>query len=109
MQPIETPARDPISGNKLARNIKHLTFCRASLAIVSGLAAGILGLESLAGFAFYLGVSAVLSIGLMFKTGFNVQKYFPDTLTMLTFGIFANMPSYVLFWTLAYGIVHIYD
>jgi EMC6 len=55
-----------------------------------------------------MAASAFLSILLHFKAGSDL-KFFMDRWTPLTFGIQANLPSYVLFWTLAYNVIHVFD
>jgi hypothetical protein len=68
-----------------------------------GAAAGVIGLEGLQGILFYLLASLYLSAILyLFQT-----TYYSIT-SILTDGLASATQSYVLFWTLFYGIVHIY-
>jgi hypothetical protein len=70
-----------------------------------GAAAGVLGLEGLQGVLFYLLASLYLSAILyLFQATYTTTK----TSTILTDGLASAAQSYVLFWTLFYGIVHIY-
>ncbi|KAI8916045.1 hypothetical protein EDD86DRAFT_197524 [Gorgonomyces haynaldii] len=97
-----------VSGEALAFNAKFLKNTRASLAIFLGTVAGILGLENHYGFLFYLLVSGVFSVLVLLKTGLQPTVYYDKWLTAASFGILGNISSFVLFWTLAYGIVHVY-
>ncbi|KAI9017480.1 transmembrane protein 93-like protein [Gaertneriomyces semiglobifer] len=92
------------------KNTQIVQYARSSLAFISGAAAGILGIEGwIGGFAFYLASSLLLSLLLWAKTGGNSKKYFPRVEMLWTEEVTGNAFSYLLFWTLAYGLVHIYD
>ncbi|KND02308.1 uncharacterized protein SPPG_02783 [Spizellomyces punctatus DAOM BR117] len=94
----------------LRNNAGVLQYARSSLAFISGAAAGILGLEGwLHGFLFYVASSLVLSLILWLKTGFNPKRYFPTPDMLWVHEVAGNAFSYLLFWTLAYGLVHVYD
>jgi hypothetical protein len=98
------------SAEAITFNLLSISRARAILALVSGTAAGILGLESLYGFLFYFVCSLLLSIILfVVKTGMNPGKYLPTNDMIWTFGVFGNLSSYVLFWVLAFGVVNIYE
>ncbi|KAJ1966893.1 hypothetical protein IWQ62_002183 [Dispira parvispora] len=75
-----------------------------------GISAGILGLSGLAGFLYYAlswGVLAAVIFSL--KTHAAPGAYFRGPTTLLTQGVIAGLFTYVLFWTLAFGLVHVYD
>jgi hypothetical protein len=110
----------------IGHNVRIITYCRSTLAAVAGAAAGILGLQGLSGFFFYFIASAIMSAGLYVWTNFKPGKYFPGMgapsgptgassgewmalVNVLTFEVFGSLFSYLLFWTLVYGLVHIYD
>ncbi|CAB4374276.1 unnamed protein product [Rhizophagus irregularis] len=69
----------------IVHNVKTITFIRSSMSAITGSAAGILGLTGYS--------------GVYFRNGSDVW----------TEGVFGGLFSYVLFWTLLYGIVHVYD
>ncbi|OMJ16252.1 ER membrane protein complex subunit 6 [Smittium culicis] len=76
-----------------------------------GAAAGILGLTSYKGFIFFavfwLLNSAIL---IAFKCGFKHQLYFKDALSELVYGsAFGSLLTYILVWTLFYGLIYIYE
>ena len=82
-------------------NIRSLT------ASLFGVAAGTLGLESYAGFIFYLVASLVVS-ALLFalKTEGKPSAYFYSPLGDLWLGdVFGGLSGFVLTWTLFYGLV----
>eukprot|EP00897_Mesotaenium_endlicherianum_P010508 jgi/Mesen1/9486/ME000063S08940 len=67
---------EPVAADSLAVNCRVVYYCRTFLAIVAGVAAGILGLTGLSGFLFYVVIMAFSSIGLLVKAGFDVNSYF---------------------------------
>ncbi|KAJ3111833.1 ER membrane complex subunit 6 [Phlyctochytrium bullatum] len=80
------------------------------LAAVAGAAAGILGFQGISGFLFYFAASALMSLALVaLPAKFQPAKYFPMWWMILTHEVFGSLFSYVLFWTLVYGLVHVYD
>lgn len=95
-------------------NAKNLLYARSSLALVCGLAAGILALEGFAtGLLFYAAASAVLSaaihVRIVLVDGQSVQSRFPGgPLELWTANILSSTFSYFLFWTFAFGLVHMY-
>jgi len=114
------------------------TRSRTFVAIVSGCAAGVMGLTGLVGFGFCLLTTFMLSLGMYFSLGGKPAPYFkgndiwtqgvsgalmvrldaraarrPPLLLSLPAPPTATQPhprvqSYILFWTLFYDIVHIY-
>ncbi|XP_071455338.1 ER membrane protein complex subunit 6 [Hetaerina americana] len=89
-------------------NAAVLEYCRTSMAALSGGTAGLLGLTSFYGFAFY--VFAVVGLWglILVKAGSQWKKYFISRKTILTHGFFGGLFTYVLFWTFLYGMVHVY-
>eukprot|EP00850_Spirogloea_muscicola_P015410 SM000117S25530 [mRNA] locus=s117:432074:433584:+ [translate_table: standard] len=89
-------------------NVRILYYSRTFLSIFGGVAAGILGLTGLAGFFFYILVMLLSSVAVLLKARLDVGAYFPSWQQLVLDGIGQGMMSYVLFWTLAYDIVHIF-
>ena len=81
---------------------------RTAGATLSGCAAGILGLTGLKGFALYVLVSILMSATLWVHTGEQRSKFFRSSMDLLWEGITGNLFTYILFWTVLYGMVHIY-
>lgn len=82
-------------------NIRSLT------ASLFGVAAGTLGLESYPGFLFYLiGTLAVQTLILAVRAHGKQETYFYSPVSELWIGdLFGGLMSFVLTWTLFYGIV----
>jgi hypothetical protein len=74
-------------------NMKHneeiIDYAHTAMCVISGCIAGVMGLTSLTGFALMLSLYMV-------------------TPAFMFHGIGGHVLSFVLFWTLAYGLVHIY-
>merc|ERR1711939_85747 len=94
----------------VAHNTKSLNYVRSTLACISGAIAGILGLTSYTGFAFYFITSLwVGGIVAAYNTGFKPGQYFKQgLLETSTQDLIGNSLSYTLFWTLFFGLVHVY-
>lgn len=86
---------------QVVSNIRNLT------ASLFGVAAGTLGLESYAGFIFYL-LGSLLVSALLFalKTDGKPDAYFYRPLGDMWLGeVFGGLSGFVLTWTLFYGLV----
>ena len=92
----------------IRNNLGVVEYCRAFLAVVSGSAAGILGLTGLNGFAFYILVSLLMSILLGLKTQSKSERYFVSKWHLLTNGVFGELFTYLLVWTFMYGMIHVF-
>ncbi|GAA5919598.1 hypothetical protein JCM1841_001070 [Sporobolomyces salmonicolor] len=82
----------------------------AATACIAGATAGLLGLTNLVGFAFFF-LTALL-VGGAFATvncAGKPARYFVTAREPLVSGLLENLFSYVLFWTLFYSLVYIYD
>ncbi|RKP35486.1 Rab5-interacting protein family, partial [Dimargaris cristalligena] len=90
--------------NRILDNVQTLA------AGTTGSAAGILGLTGWAGFAFYV-VSWLVSVATIhtLKTGSSPSRYFPAASALATQTLVSSLFTFVLFWTLAFGLVHVYD
>ncbi|KAF9093768.1 ER membrane complex subunit 6 [Mortierella sp. GBA35] len=94
----------------IAKNGQTMNFIRSSYSAVLGLAAGTLGLTNWNGFLFYFLGSAFLStLIFVFKAKGKSGLYFRKSFDVFTEGVFGGLFSYILFWTLLYGIIHVYD
>ncbi|KAI9828770.1 MAG: hypothetical protein M1832_001875 [Thelocarpon impressellum] len=97
-------AISPLVPESLAHNAKTLSNIRHLTSSLFGVAAGILGLESYAGFAFYLlgttFVSALVWALLGRGPGLEGQ-----TRGIWTAEVLGGLSGYVLTWTLFFGLV----
>ncbi|XP_024030739.1 ER membrane protein complex subunit 6 [Morus notabilis] len=96
------------NAENLQSNLKVIYYSRTFMSIIAGVIAGILGFTSLKGFIFYFLVMGLTSVGLVAKTGFTIHKFFDSWNQIVLDGFFGGLMSFVLFWTFAYDIVHIF-
>ncbi|GAA94151.1 hypothetical protein E5Q_00799 [Mixia osmundae IAM 14324] len=92
-------------------NARSIYYIKSTMASISGATAGLLGLTNLSGFAFYI-MSSMSVAGLVYliTTEQQPRKYIKGGLPeLLLSGLLDNALSFILFWTLFYGLVHIYD
>jgi len=82
---------------------KFLSSCFA------GAAAGILGLEKWLGFALFAVSLLITSICLYFQCNGKPARFIPGGWTELVNPGQDNIFSFVLVWTLFFGIIHVYD
>ncbi|PIN10600.1 hypothetical protein CDL12_16801 [Handroanthus impetiginosus] len=92
----------------MQNNTRIINYSRTFMSIIGGVIAGILGFTGLTGFIFYFVVMAITTGGLAAKTGFSVHSYFDSWNRIVFDGILGGLLSFVLFWTFAYDIVHIF-
>ncbi|GAA5813225.1 hypothetical protein MFLAVUS_006699 [Mucor flavus] len=90
-------------------NARQLQYIRSCFAAIAGSAAGILGLTNLSGFLFYALSWTILSTLLIARTS-RLNKYFIQGYKDILFdGVLGGLLSYILFHTLLYGLVHLYQ
>ncbi|KAI9387298.1 hypothetical protein POPTR_010G148600v4 [Populus trichocarpa] len=92
----------------LQSNMKVIYYSRTFLSIIGGVIAGILGLTGLTGFVFYFLMMTITSVSLIAKAKFSIHTYFDSWNRVLLDGFLGGLMSFVLFWTFAYDIVHIF-
>ncbi|KAG2721256.1 hypothetical protein I3760_02G073100 [Carya illinoinensis] len=92
----------------LQSNMKIIYYNRTFLFIIGGVIARIIGFTSLTEFILYFLIMAITSAGLMAKSGFSTHSYFDSWNWAVLDGFFSGLMSFVLFWTFAYDIVHIF-
>ncbi|KAJ0253863.1 ER membrane protein complex subunit 6 [Hirschfeldia incana] len=96
------------SAENFQKNLKVIQNSRTFLSIIAGILAGITGFTSLTGFVFYFVVMLITSLGLIAKAGFSADLYFDSWNRLLFDGFLGGLMSFVLFWTFAYDLVHIF-
>ncbi|CAN6548441.1 unnamed protein product [Malus baccata var. baccata] len=97
-----------LNAENLQSNMKIIYYSRTFMSIIGGVIAGILGFTGLTGFIWYFLIMTVTSVGLIAKTGFEVYSYFDSWNQIILDGFLGGLLSFVLFWTFAYDIVHIF-
>lgn len=105
-------AARPINPLAAARNLQAAAFVRTLVAVVVGAACGILGLTGAAGFAAYAVQHAVVAAVLLRAVAWRPAEYFHGQSPSVAGGVLAgagdNVLSFLLLWTLAYALVHVY-
>ncbi|KAI6649608.1 Transmembrane protein 93 [Oopsacas minuta] len=99
---------ESISEPSLRFNLQQISYCRTTTAVLTGSTAGILGLTGVLGFVLYLSTAVLVSVILLAKAGANSASFFPSKSSLYLQGVLEEIVTYILFWTLLYGIVHVY-
>lgn len=91
-------------------NVQKMESIRSFMGIINGCCAGILGLTNSMGIVFFIFMHLVVSACLFMKIGGDLEKYRKGT-GMAGFwleGLQNCFMSYMLFWTLFYGLVYLF-
>ncbi|EGP88207.1 unnamed protein product [Zymoseptoria tritici ST99CH_1A5] len=99
-------AISPIVQDSVQHNMRTVSNIRALTASLFGVAAGTIGLESLPGFIFYfIGTGIVSLLIFSLKAEKKAEAYFWSPGSDLWMGdLFGGLMSFVLTWTLFYGL-----
>lgn len=94
----------------LMKNQHDVEHVRIFWTIITGLVAGILKVEGLVGFVLFLAAQIVVSGAIcLVAMGGDANKYTGSSFLAFTFSTLGNhVLSFLLFWTLAHALVHIY-
>ena len=94
----------------MKHNEKVVEYVHTSMCVFAGCIAGITGMKGIQGFAFLTAVYVFTAVALwVVKLGMNVSVYFnTSVVSFLVAGVMSQALSFILFWTLSYGLVHIY-
>ncbi|KAF2154664.1 hypothetical protein K461DRAFT_275810 [Myriangium duriaei CBS 260.36] len=97
----------PIVQESLQHNARVTSNIRALTASLFGVAAGTLGLESYPGFLFFIiGTIVVQVLVLLLRAEGKQEKFFHSPISEFWIGdAFSGFMSFVLTWTLFYGLV----
>jgi hypothetical protein len=94
-----------IRHSQLTFSLQTVSNIRSLTASLFGVAAGILGLESFPGFLFYALGSLVVCVGVVYLPA-QAKSYFHAPISDMWVGdLFGGLMSFVLTWTLFYGLV----
>ena len=101
--------KDIFDAGAASHNAKAIDRIRSFMGIVSGCVAGILGLTGLEGLVCFLVLHLTVSIALLAKMNFDLRAYSRQSLVaFLTADLQKCGMSFVLFWTLFYGLVFLF-
>ncbi|CAH7676816.1 hypothetical protein PPACK8108_LOCUS11924 [Phakopsora pachyrhizi] len=101
-------------------NTRSVDYVKSSCSCIAGSLAGVLGLTNHHGLIFYLISSIITSLIIIIVSSTNLLNrdqnlsnseavYFRSKITLWSVGLVDNVFGYLLWWTLFYGLVHIYD
>lgn len=110
MEALQRKDVEFFSMENVQKNEQAVEFCHTAMCVVAGCIAGITGMTGLSGFAFLAAMYIVTATALwVFKLRMDVKVYFnTNTPAFIFSGVFSQALSFILFWTLSYGLVHIY-
>jgi len=91
-------------------NNKKIDKVRSLMGIISGCVAGICGLTGFQGLVCFVALHLVVNFSLItFKMKLNLKEYFNESiLSFMTGDLQSSILSYLLFWTLFYGLVYLF-
>ncbi|KAF0700171.1 Aste57867_9299 [Aphanomyces stellatus] len=108
-QPPQEEGQEFFSVENVQKNESVVEFAQTAMCVVTGSIAGVVGLTAFQGFVFMVALYVLTSASLLAKMGFDVETYFNmKWYSFLFYGIGGHIVSFILFWTLGYGMVHIY-
>lgn len=92
------------------QNVQKMESIRSFMGIVNGCCAGILGLTNLGGILFFVVMHLVVSVCLLVRIGGKLERYRRGVGLVGFFmeGLQMCFMSYMLFWTLFYGLVYLF-
>lgn len=98
-----------VSMEAMTHNATAVQGVHTKMAIVAGVAAGVLGLTSVSGFLLYLASHLCVAFALWHRAAYDTEAYFSTpTHTFFMRGFTGQLSSFLLFWTFAYALVHLY-
>ncbi|CAI5735029.1 unnamed protein product [Hyaloperonospora brassicae] len=110
MEALQDKKVDFFSMDNMKHNEKAVEYVHTAMCVVAGCIAGVSGMTGLQGFGFLALADVVTALALwLAKLGRDVPVYFTTSTFAFVFaGVMSQALSFILFWTLAYGLVHIY-
>ena len=102
-------AKNLFDRDAMAHNLNAVDGCRSYLTLFGAVGAGVVGATGLRGLLFFVGTYVLGSAALLTRMRCNPTDYTSESLTKFVItGAPGYALSFVLFWTLAYALVHIY-
>jgi len=102
---------EPLYPENVAFNGRQLYYIKSTSLSISGSLSGILGLTNFTGFILYfLTTFFVNFLILTVNCRFNAKSFFKTGFVEVMFGgLLDNLFNFMLWWTLFYALVHVYD
>ncbi|KUF85559.1 hypothetical protein AM587_10004450 [Phytophthora nicotianae] len=99
MEALQDKKVEFFSMENMKNNEKAVEYVHTSMCVIAGCIAGITA-------AAYVSTAASIWV---FKLGMDVKVYFnTNAFSFIFAGVLSQALSFILFWTLSYGLVHIY-
>ena len=89
-------------------NMNELHKTRVFSSIAAGIAAGILDLKGIYGFALFIIVFFITSVLMMVKMKMNLSKYVRPATKFITTSSWDGLMSFILFWTFFANVLYLY-
>ena len=91
-------------------NNQSIQWIRSFMSIATGMLMGILGLTGFNGFIGFACCHVVINVGILLKSGMKIADFVPGHKlpNFLIDGLLGELLSFMLFWTMFYGLVHVY-
>ena len=107
--PPTRSAKNLFDRDAMAHNLNAVDGCRSYLTLFGAVGAGVVGATGLRGLLFFVGTYVLGSFALLTRMRCNPTDYTSESLVKFVItGAPGYALSFVLFWTLAYALVHIY-
>ena len=101
--------KDVFDAAAASHNLKGMDRIRSFMGIVSGCVAGVLGLTGLEGLICFVTLHFIVSIAILAKMKFNLRAYTRQSMIgFLAADLQKCGMSFMLFWTLFYGLVYLF-
>ena len=90
--------------------MQYCDYVKTFMGIVSGLVAGVFGPTGwFGGFFVYVLLHVLVHLGMVTMMKWETKAFINVSLGSFVFGdLTSQLMSFLLFWTLAYGLVHVY-
>ena len=102
----------PVSPVAVMSNTASADYVRTWSIVAAACAAGIIGVTGSAGFGIYAAQHVIVALALLQQMKWRPSEHFPAaTVGSFVLTGLADMPNvltFILFWTLAFAVVHIY-
>ncbi len=107
---IFEPLGTPVNPGTAMRNLQGAAIARTLAAVLAGIAVGVLGITGSLGWGVYSLQHAVASLALLQLARWRPADVWPQSsvFDVVVGAATEQALSFVLFWTLAFALVHIY-
>ena len=94
----------------LQANMRTLMVIKAIMTVAGAVITGTLGLTGWTGFGMYVLVQLASVLTAAAKAGGDIAKFLPGSIPSLwASSLLEQLVTFIMFWTLAFAVVHIYN